>query len=140
MAKCIPILDANGFSTDLPIKADEAMSNFYITQRSQSDSFRGQVVSLSHLIQQFGNDPRQLQEQTKRILGAYFERQFDGVDLAVTTEVNGPSIDLQIDAILRDGDDQINLVHAVTYTNSKIKSIIDLQNNGKEIIPADLFG
>lgn len=140
MAKCIPILDANGFSTDLPIKADEAMSNFYITQRSQSDSFRGQVVSLSHLIQQHGNDPRTLQTETQRILGSYLERQFDGVDLRVTTEVTGPSIDLQIDAILRDGDDQINLVHAVTYTNSKIKSIIDLQNTGKEIIPADLFG
>ena len=139
MAKCIPILDANGFSTDLPIKVDEAMSNFYVTQRSQSDSFRGKVVSLSHLIQKFGNDPRQLQEQTQTILGAYFQRQFDGVDLRVTTEVKGPSIDLQIDAILRDGDEQINLVHAVTYTNSKIKSIIDLQNNGKEIIPADLF-
>jgi hypothetical protein len=62
------------------------------------------------------------------------------VDLKVETIVKGPSIDLRIDAIIRDGSNSINLVHAVTATNSVIKSIIDLQNNGKEIIPADSIG
>lgn len=139
MAKVIPVLDPQGFVTDLAIKADEALCNIYITQRSQTDSFRDQVVSLADIIKRFGSNSRQLVDHCQETLQSYFDRQFEECNLKVTAYEDGPSIDLHIDAILRDGTEQINLVHAVTYTNSKIKSIIDLQNNGKEIIPADLF-
>lgn len=139
MAKVIPVLDSNSFITDLPIKADEAMSNIYITQRSQTDAYRGQLVSLADMIKRFGSDPRQLKDHVQETLQSYFDRQFDECNLKVTAFEVGSSIDLHIDAILRDGTEQINLVHAVTYTNSKIKSIIDLQNDGKEIIPADML-
>lgn len=139
MAKVIPVLDEKGFVTDLVIKADQALSNFYISQRSQSDSFRGQIVSLSDLIRRFGSDPKQLRDAAQELLSNYFSRQFDAADVQVTTAVTGPSIDLQIDVILRDGAQEITLSHAVKATNSIIKSIIDLQNTGKEIIPADLL-
>ncbi len=139
MAKVIPVLDEKGFVTDLKIKADQALSNFYLSQRSQSDSFRGNIVSLSDLLRRFGNDPKQLRDRTQELLSNYFARQFDAADVQVLTQVTGPSIDLQIDAILRDGDQEITLSHAVNATNSIIKSIIDLQNTGKEIIPADLI-
>lgn len=139
MAKVIPVLDPKGFVTDLSTKADQAMANLYITQRSQTDAFRGHMVSLADMIKRFGNDARQLVEHVKETLQSYFDRQFDECTLAVYSKENGSSIDLHIDAILRDGNEQINLVHAVTYTNSKIKSIIDLQNEGKEIVPADMF-
>lgn len=39
MAKVVPVLGPAGFSSDLMIKADEVMANFYIGQRSQSDMF-----------------------------------------------------------------------------------------------------
>jgi hypothetical protein len=139
MAKIVPVLDSNGWVTDLPIKADEALCNIYITLRSQSDAYRGQLVSLADMIRQFGNNPRALVDKVQETLQGYFDRQFEEANLKVSASENGPSIDLQIDAILRDGTEQITLVHAVTYTNSKIQSIIDLQNNGKEIIPADMF-
>lgn len=140
MAKVIPVLGKAGFVTDLAIKADEALSNFYLTQQSQSDSFRGGLVSLAALLQKYGNNERILVEETTNLLQPYFDRQFDACNLKVVATLTGPNINLQIDAILRDGNDEITLVHAVTYTNSKIQSIIDLQNTGREIIPADLLG
>lgn len=140
MAKIIPMLDQKGFVSDISIKADQALSNFYISQRSQSDFYRGKIISLADLIRRFGSEPTALRDNVQRQLEGYLTRQFDSVDLKVETIVTGPSIDLRIDAIIRDGSNSINLVHAVTATNSVIKSIIDLQNNGKEIIPADSFG
>ncbi len=140
MAKIIPIIDRKGFVTDLVTKADQALSNLYLTQRSQTDSYRHHMVSLADIIMQYGNSPRDLVTYTTTILQAYFDRQFEECTLSIYTKENGPGIDLHIDAILRDGNEQINLVHAVNYTDSKIKSIIDLQNLGKEIIPADTFG
>ena len=140
MAKIVPIFDRKGFITDLVTKADQAMCNLYLTQRSQTDSFRGHVVSLADIIMQYGNNTRDLVNNTTTILQGDFDRQFEECTLSIYAKENGPGIDLHIDAILRDGNEQINLVHAVNYTNSKIKSIIDLQNQGKEIIPADTFG
>lgn len=140
MAIVVPVIDANGFVTDINLKADHALSNFYITQRSQTDHFRGSVTSLADIIRRFGNNPMQLQEHTQAVLEVYLGSQFEAVDLTVTATTTGPSINLQIEAILRDGANAINLVHAVTATNSIIKSIIDLQNDGKEIIPADTIG
>lgn len=140
MAKVIPVLDPNGFVTDLIIKVDQAMSNFYITQRSQTDSFRGQLVSLSDLVRRFGDNTRKLQEETTQLLQSYFDRQFDEATLNVkAVDTPGSGIDLQIYAILRDGNNEVNIAHSVSATNSRIKAIIDLQNDGKEIINADLF-
>lgn len=139
MAKIIPVLDPNGFVSDLIIKVDQAMSNFYITLRSQSDSYRGQLVSLSDLVRTYGDQPRQLQERTRELLQTYFDRQFDEATLNVkAAEIGGSGIDLQIYAILRDGTNEVNIAHSVTAANSRIKSIIDLQNEGKAIVFADL--
>ena len=140
MAKIIPVLDPNGFVSDLIIKVDQAMSNFYITLRSQTDSYRGNLVSLADLIREFGDNPRQLKEQATIILQGYFDRQFDEATLNIkAVDTPGSGIDLQIYAILRDGNNEVNIAHSVTAANSRIKAIIDLQNDGKEIINADLF-
>jgi len=139
MSRVIPVLGPAGFASDLTIKADEAMANFYITQKSQSDMYRGSLVSLGAIISRFGNNPIELQNETYRVLQAYFERQFDAVDLNVNAVTKGNSIDLQISVILRDGDKSIDIVHVVTSTDSRIRSIIDLQNNGRPFIPADTF-
>ncbi|MNZ32846.1 hypothetical protein D3C78_501840 [compost metagenome] len=139
MARVVPVLGSAGFATDLTIKADEAMANFYITQRSQSDMYRGQLVSLGDIVAQYGNSPIDLKNQTRKVLQGYFERQFEEVTLDVNTVVKGPSIDLQLSVILRDGGKSIDIHHVVTSADSKIRSIIDLQNNGKPFISADLL-
>lgn len=138
MARVIPVLGAAGFATDLSIKADEAMANFYITQRSQTDMYRGQVTSLSSIISEFGNNRMNLENEVRRVLQNYLERQFDSVELTVSAESTLTSIDLQISAILRDGNKSIDLKHIVSAVNSKIRSIIDLQNDGRPFI-ADGF-
>jgi hypothetical protein len=137
MARVIPVLGSAGFATDMTIKADEAMSNFYISQRSQSDMYRGSIASLGEIISRLGNNTVDLPTEIQRVLGAYLERQFDQVDLTVKSDVNGSSIDLRITAILRDGNRSIDVAHVVAASDSKIRSIIDLQNNGKPIFLAD---
>lgn len=139
MARVIPVLGSAGFATDLTIKADEALTNFYISQKSQSDMYRGQIVSLGDIISRLGNNPSGLEDEVRDILDGYFSRLFDEVTLDVNTVVRGPSIDLQIGAILRDGDKSIDIQHVVTSSDSKIRSIIDLQNDGKPFILADLL-
>jgi len=137
MARVIPVLGSPGFVTDITIKADQAMSNFYISQRSQSDMYRGSIVSLASIIQRYGNNAMELEAEVKQVLEPYFQRQFEEVTLEVSTVTNGPSIDLQISVILRDGNKSVDMRHVVTSTDSKIRSIIDLQNNGTPIRLAD---
>lgn len=139
MARVIPVLGSAGFATDLTIKADEALTNFYVSQKSQSDMYRGSIVSLGDIISRYGNSPMDLENEVRDVLEDYFSRQFDEVNLDVNTVVKGPSIDLQIGAILRDGDKSIDIQHVVTSSDSKIRSIIDLQNDGKPFILADLL-
>lgn len=139
VTRVIPVLGSAGFATDLTIKADEALTNFYISQRSQSDMYRLSIVSLGDLIAKWGNSPIDLERETRSVLEDYFERQFDEVTLDVSTVVTGNSIDLQIGAILRDGDKTIDIQHVVSSADSKIRSIIDLQNDGKPFILADLL-
>lgn len=139
MARVIPVLGPAGFASDLTIKADEALANFYITQKSQSDFYRGSVVSLSAIISKYGNNPIELQNETYATLNGYFTRQFDVAELTVTAVDKGASIDLQISVILRDGDRSIDIAHVVTASDSKIRSIIDLQNEGRPFVPADVL-
>jgi len=138
MARVIPVLGAAGFASDLTIKADEAMANFYIAQRSQSDIYRGSIASLSNIISQYGNNRMTLEDEVRRVLNDYLARQFDEVTLDVSTTTTETSIDLQITAILRDGNKSIDLKHVVSSSNSKIRSIIDLQNDGRPFITRGL--
>lgn len=140
MAKVIPVLGSAGFASDLFIKADEAMTNFYLSQASQSDIYRGSIVSLGELIAKWGNSVVDLETQVRIVLGDYLERQFDQSDLTVRTVLTGSSIDLQITAILRDGNNTIDIAHVVTSKDSKIRSIVDLQNSGKPYFTADVLG
>lgn len=139
MARVIPVLGSAGFATDLTIKADEALTNFYVSQKSQSDMYRGSIVSLGDIISRFGSDAMGLENEVRDILEDYFERQFEEVTLDVNTVTKGNSIDLQISAILRDGTKTIDIQHVVTSADSKIRCIIDLQNDGKPFILADLL-
>ena len=137
MARVIPVLGSAGFATDMTIKADEAMANFYISQNSQSDMYRGAIASLGGIIAKLGNNPVDLPTEIQRVLSGYLQRQFEYVDLTVKADVKGSSIDLRITAILRDGKRSIDVAHVVSATDSKIRSIIDLQNHGKPIFLAD---
>lgn len=139
MSKVIPVLGSKGFVKDLLVMVDEAMTNFYLSQRSQSDSWRGNITSLSDLIRLHGNDARDLKTHAQLALDSYFGRQFVYVDLKIDVIDNQTSLDLQIDAILGNGVDQVNVAHVIMSKDSVIKSIIDLQNNGAEVIPADLL-
>lgn len=140
MAKVIPVLGPAGFTSDLTIKADEALSNFYITQRTQSDMYRHSISSLGSIIVETGMDEMLLENKVRSTLESYLGKQFDQVDLTVSTSVN-PSggIDLQISAILRDGEKTIDIHHVVTAKDSRIRSIINLQNEGRPFIHADLL-
>lgn len=139
MARVVPVLGSEGFATDLIIKADQALANFYVSQKSQTDMYRGQIVSLGNYISRYGNSPMELETEVRDGLEGYFERQFDEADVEVRTVVTGSSIDLQISVILRDGENTIDIRHVVTSSDSKIRSIIDLQNDGKPFITADLL-
>lgn len=133
MARVVPVLGSAGFTDDITIKVDQVLSNFYLTQASQTDVYRGSVVSMPDIIRRYGNDPLVLERETRNVLDGYLSRHFDEVNLTINAILSGDSIDLQITAILRDGERSLDIHHAVNSKNSKIRSIIDLQNDGKPI-------
>lgn len=137
MAKVIPVLGPSGFASDLTIKVDEAFSNFYIAQMSQSDMFRFNTASLGAIIAKYGNSELEVTRELRQVLDIYLSRNFDEVTLDVTSTSTDSSIQIQLSCILRDGNDQIDIRHVISAKDSKIRSIIDLQNDGRPIKWAD---
>lgn len=141
MVATIPVLGPAGFTTDINIKADEALANFYISQRSQSDLYRHSTSSLGSLVAAYGNDAITMEREVKETLDNYLGRQFEQADVTVDAhDLDTGGFELRISVILRDGDTALDIRHMVETEESKIKSIIDLQNHGKPFIHADLFG
>lgn len=139
MGKVVPVLGAAGFSSDLVVKVDQVMSNFYICQPSQSDFFRDNIASLGGIIAMHGNSEIACVREIREKFGPYLSRQFDEViqlDINSSTTTDG-GIEIQITAIVRDGNKSIDIAHVVSSKDSKIRSIIDLQNDGRPIKFAD---
>lgn len=83
----IPTLSSVGWEKNLAKKADRLMAYFFISQYSQSYLYRGKIMSLPYIVQQYGKSPSQLQTALNDNLTAYLERYFElsSVDVSYDT-------------------------------------------------------
>lgn len=134
MGKRIPTLSTAGWIESVAEKADKALSYFFVSEYSQSLFHRGNITSLPHLIQQFGDDPLTLKGEMESRLSDYLRRIFDEVQCVaeVRSDDNNPSRTVVIlYVVIREDGKEYSLGKEVRTLNSTIESIMDLNNEGK---------
>lgn len=130
MVKKVPTLSPLGFVTAIADKVNALMSYFYVSQYSQTTLYRGSVKPLAWLVQQYGNDPKQIQEQMQTTLQMLFGRYFDDATVSVITDVEDDRIKLTVTAMVRDGATEYNVGYVIRTSNAKVLDIFDLNNDG----------
>lgn len=82
----IPTLDTTGWVKSTSLKLWRAYSYFITSNYTQSDTFRGSIVSLKYLIGEYGYDLTILESKLEEVLTEYLENKFDDVTVNVTME------------------------------------------------------
>lgn len=133
MGNILPTLSSSGWVDEIAEKADRVMAYFFVSEYSQSNIFRGNITSLPHLIQKFGNEPEVLKSEISRkvqdLLGRYFDEV--SVDAEITNEDQPHSrMDLQITVRLRDNGVSYSLARVIKTLNGKVEEFIRVNNEG----------
>lgn len=131
--KKIPTLTPKGFVTSITDKTDTAMLNFYLSQYSQTNMYRGARRPLPYLVQQFGQDAKAFSDALDIELTTYLGRLFENAEVEVDYTEDGKSINLRLDVIIRDNGREYSLGHEIQTANSKVIDIIDINNTGSFI-------
>ena len=133
MGNNLPTLSSSAWVGSVPEKADKLLSYYFANEASQSNLYRGKIISLTHQIQEFGSDPDTLQSRIRSTMEQYLSGYFDSVQVRVDTKTPLPGdpnriqITLTVD-VVEDGI-SISLGRQVLAINGSIKEIIDLNNN-----------
>ena len=129
----IATLGREGVITD-PIKGlNYIMSCFFFSKYSQTALYKGEVISLPHLIKRTAGSSTDLSLGLEKDLTKLLDRYFDSAQVQSTIIKDDPEIhlDLKVSVIPRDGSlkDTIDLGYALTVGESTFKSIINKMNN-----------
>lgn len=134
MAIPCPSLSLSGWVTNAAEKADVLISHFYESNKSQTYIYGSSVSSLQWIIEQYGHDITNVCQQLRYGLENYLNRYYDSVTVEVTASDNDDnltgSIGLKIYSKVVDGGVEYSFGKLLTITNSKISTIISLNNDG----------
>lgn len=129
----IPTLTPKGFVDAIADKVDAALLNFYVSEYSQTNMFRGSNKPLAYLVQQHGESLLGMEQALTAELNVYLNRLFENATVETTGTEEANSIKLRLDVIVRDSGKEYSIGHQILTTNSKIVDIIDLVNTGSLI-------
>lgn len=130
MVKKVPTLSPLGFVTAIADKVNAITSYFFVSQYSQTTLYRGNVLPLAYLVQQFGHDQVQIQQKVETTLQLLFSRYFDDATVAVKTDLEEDRIKLTLTAIVRDDATEYSVGYVIRTSNAKVLDIFDLNNDG----------
>jgi hypothetical protein len=124
----LPTLTPAGWVNDVVSMGVKLMDYFLVTEHSQSHMYRGNITSMTYLVQQHGNRPEALSEHTRANLQIHLARYFDEVQ--VNTTVNGfdspdGRYNLSIDVLFTKDGKQHSLGRLLEVGESKILSVTD---------------
>lgn len=134
MAEQVPSLSAKGWLADPKAKADRLMAYYMTSNYSQTNLFRGEIVSLPKQIQQYGKSATDLrdyiQSDVERLFGAYF----DSVSCEVTTDRPDPEdegrLNITVSAFLTQDGQTYSLGRLIEVNNNIVNRIMDINNTG----------
>ena len=131
MVTLVPTLSPKGWLKSISDKCDQCIQYFYLSQYSQTKLYRGSVKPLAWLVQQFGNNAKDIRVELERALQDYFSRYFEHAEVAVTAPVTeDDGINLRVTIMVRDDGIDYDLCHVITVANAKVLSIFDVINQG----------
>lgn len=134
MKTTVPTLSLSGFVQDLPTMIDYMFSYYLTSDYSQSNLFRGQVVSLQKQIQQYQHSDIELTRRIREELEGYFNSVVDDANIEVSTDRPVPEdpnrINISLSAILIKDGKQYSVGRLIQTQDSKILDIIKLNNEG----------
>lgn len=130
MTKKVPTLSPQGFVENLADKVNQTLLYFFLSDYSQTETMRGNLMPLPKLVQLYGNVPNDITSQLEETLQGYFTRNFDGATVAVTNTITDDRINLQLSAMVQDDGVTVSVGYIITVSNSSILDIFDINNNG----------
>ncbi len=134
MAIPVPSLSASGWVTEIAEKADKLFANFFVSDYSQSNFYRGTITSLPYMVRQWGNDRHKLGPEMEDALHRYLSRYFEEVQVTVniTTDNNATdpenSLSIEVDALVSEGGKRHSIGHLISTMESKVVNIMKINN------------
>lgn len=130
-----PSLDVDGWTKSSLHVADKMLSDFFLSEYSQTFAFAGTVKSFPWFIQQYESDPLQLISNLQSALSTYFTTQFNDVDVQMnyekddTQSINIYSLIFYM-TFTDDVGDVFNLSKIIRHDNLKVTEITNILQNG----------
>lgn len=128
----VPTLTSKGWAADPESKADALLSYYFTNQYSQSNLFAGSITSLQWQLQQYGNNPVELQTRMENSLQSYLSGYFDQVAVEVLiidpTSTTDNRITVQVNAMVTQDSKSYSLGRLVSFLNSTIVKIMNMNN------------
>lgn len=134
MAAPVASLSSDGWIADIARKTDRLLSYFFVSQQSQSNSYRGRIASLPALIQQYGSNPLELKTNMRLTLIRLLSPYYDSVDVNVDVETENTQtagrMDVTVTITLSQNGQTYQAANLLQLLNSKLVKIINLNNYG----------
>lgn len=125
-----PSLTVDGWTKSAIHVADQMLSDFFLSEYSQTATWPDKVKSFPWLIQRYADDASQLALQVQELLKNYFSEQFSDVQVEVTaiqdtTSINTNALSFYL-VFSDDTGESFNLNRLLRYDNLKIVEIVNI--------------
>ncbi len=127
------LVTLSGITTDPRAGLNYIMSCFFFSKFSQTDLYRGNVISLSKIIKDFGNDPSDVSSAIEQNLDTLLKRYFPVVSVEAIGRDDGANIEIRLtgSVITRDstGEVRLDLGYTLSSREGTFRKIVDNLNN-----------
>lgn len=124
----LPTLSTAGWVDDVVTMGAKLVDYFLVSEHSQSQLYRGDITSMTYLVQQYGSEPDALADHTRSQLYNYLNRYFDEVQIntdADNLDSATGRYNLRIDAMLTKDGKQHSLGRLLEIGESRILAVTD---------------
>lgn len=133
MAIPVPTLSTQGFVVELSSKIDFLIAYFISTDRAQSNTYSGAVVSLQSIIEAYSGDPLNTAAEITNAIQNYLGRYYQAVNAQCSVTLDDPDNSLSLIKItlsLNFTEDGVIYTanKLLTFYNGKLKEIIEVNN------------
>lgn len=123
-------LTTDGWTKSSIHVADQMLSDFFLSEYSQSAMWPDKVKSFPWLMQRYADDAVQLAQQVQAILQSYFTEQFTDVSVEVVADpvdnsINANTLSFFL-SFTDDTGETFNLNRLLRYSNLKIVEIVNI--------------
>lgn len=129
MPKVIPVLNDTSW-TDGPLAKGRALlANYMLTDRWQSHSYNSTVYSIVDIMQEYPDDPEEMQRKVQQNLTDMYKLHFDSVDVYVELEPE-PSKTLNISLTWTQDGSKYSITNHLVSIKDTLSKVADLHNYG----------